>query len=134
MVVLKPTTAPSLKKRGVYKKVIIVSIRTSLNNIFLTALTKRGSVLFWTSAGGSGFKGPRRATPLAAEQTGRRLSDRLQAAGFGPLVVKIYSVYGPRAKAALKGLSHSDRISIRSIQLFPPHSHNGLRMKKLRRV
>jgi small subunit ribosomal protein S11 len=121
-------------KKGVFGKVVIVIIKITLNNVFFTVVSKRGNVIFWSSCGGGGFKGPRRATALAAEQTGRALAEKLFSNGFRWVEIVVHSLYNSRAKAAMKGLSFDNCLQIVSVSLNTPLSHNGLRRKKVRRV
>lgn len=123
-----------LPRKGLPGRYLLLVLRTTANNLFFTISTRRGNVLSWSSCGTSGFKGPRRATPLAAEQSARQLADRLAKANFRWLVVEIHSLYSNRIRSALKGLFHGNLLRLATIRLKPPLSHNGSRLPKARRV
>src|SRR5260370_30243558 len=44
-------------------------IKTSFNNTIVSLTDREGNVIAWESAGGAGFKGSRKSTPLAAQVT-----------------------------------------------------------------
>lgn len=114
---------------------MILHLRPTPNNFFLTLVSRRGSPVFWISAGSLGLRGPRRSTPLAAEQVARVSVQRLVRLRVRSLGVRIVGPLGSRARAALRGLAGSRRCPrIRWLQLVVPRAHNGLRPAKRRRV
>src|SRR5256714_8992105 len=44
-------------------------IKTSFNNTIVSLSDTQGNVIAWESAGGAGFKGSRKSTPVAAQVT-----------------------------------------------------------------
>jgi len=118
------------KTSPVYK----VVIRPTLNNLFLSVTSRKGALLHWSSCGSSGNRGPRRSTPLAAEQSARGVSDWLYSKRMRHIEVRVVGPFGRRARSAVRGLFHSGRLLLRRLQLAPPVAHNGLRPKKQRRV
>ena len=58
-------------KEIIKKKIIIanINIKTTLNNTICTITTLQGNTLFWISTRIAGFKGARKSTPFAAQQT-----------------------------------------------------------------
>jgi small subunit ribosomal protein S11 len=114
---------------------MILHLRPTSNNFFLTFLSRRGEPLFWVSAGSLGLRGPRRSTPLAAEQVARAAVSRLVRRRVRSLGIRIAGPLGSRARAALRGLAASPRCPrIRWMELVVPRAHNGLRPAKRRRV
>lgn len=112
----------------------IVVVRPTLNNLFLTVLSPKGGVLYWSSSGSTGNSGPRRATPLAAEQTGKGVASWLVERRVRSVEVRVAGPLGSRSRSAVRGLFHGGRLLLRRLRLVPPLSHNGLRRRKQRRV
>jgi small subunit ribosomal protein S11 len=115
-------------------KFAIVIIKITNNNIFITITSKNGNVLYWSSCGSCGFKGPRRVTGLAAEVLGSVILKKLIFLKIKTIDLKIYSYLNIRVKSVLKSLLYNSLLFIKSINLEIPVSHNGIRFKKLRRV
>ena len=46
----------------------VVHIKSTFNNTIVNITDKQGNTLFWASAGGSGFKGAKKGTPLQLNQ------------------------------------------------------------------
>src|SRR5260221_4979180 len=66
----KKPARKTFKKRG-EKRVVhhgLAHIHASFNNTHITITDVEGNVIAWSSAGGIGFKGSRKGTPLAATQ------------------------------------------------------------------
>ena len=57
----------SKKKKKILVKKGHAYINASYNNTIITLTDQNGNVLSWSSAGLNGFKGPKKATPYAAE-------------------------------------------------------------------
>ena len=47
----------------------IVHVKSTFNNTIVNITDQQGNTLCWASAGGSGFKGAKKATPHAAQIT-----------------------------------------------------------------
>lgn len=107
---------------------MLLLVRPTANNIFLT-LVNRGRVIRWTSAGCIGLRGPRRSTPLAAEQVARNLAGRL---GRRRLEVRVLGPRSSRIRAVLRGLFRYPLSC--AIRFCPPLAHNGVRPCKGRRL
>src|SRR3954470_14384511 len=62
---------PQRGRRKVRKNIPIgqALIKTSFNNTIVALTDREGNVIAWESAGGAGFKGSRKSTPLAAQVT-----------------------------------------------------------------
>ena len=118
-------------------------IRSTFNNTIVTITDSNGNTIAWASAGGLGFKGSRKSTPLAApparpvrpsaaqmaaEQAARAAID--QGMRSADVFVK-----GPGAgrEAAIRALQAAG-IEVSSIKDVTPIPHNGCRPPKRRRV
>ncbi len=109
-----------------------VYITATFNNTLVTITDQKGNALFWSSSGGVGFKGARRATPFAATSAVEFIAKRAYAAGLKE--VEVY-IKGPGAgrDAALRALK-SVGLKFSLIADVTPMPHNGVRPKKKRRV
>jgi small subunit ribosomal protein S11 len=109
-----------------------VFITATFNNTLVTITDSTGNTVAWGSAGASGFKGARRATPYAAttavETTGRK------AMNAGVKEVEVY-LKGPGSgrDAALRALK-AIGMKMTLIADVTPTAHNGARPQKRRRV
>lgn len=139
-----------------------LTYKISQNNAFMTATLNGGECLVWRSAGRSGFKGPRRATPYAANVTGGKFFYRFmkklkklsketkKKTRFYPafnLGVLIKSGRKRKVKLMMKGFFNKMRKNFKWINSgkMPEMrfkcvirksrvAHNGLRKRKKRRV
>ncbi len=107
-------------------------IQSTFNNTIITLTDLQGNTLAWSSAGATGVKGSRKATPyaaqIAAENAARRAMDH------GLREVDVY-IKGPGSgrEAAVRALQASG-IGLLSIRDITPIPHNGCRPRKRRRV
>lgn len=81
-----------------------VYVSASFNNTLVTVVDPKGNTLAWASAGNSGFKGTRKATPFAATSAVDKAIKKAKEE-FGVNDVEIY-VKGPGAgrDAALRSI------------------------------
>ncbi len=88
-----PGAKPAPRKKS-WKTVTFarVYIQSSFNNTLVTIADEKGDVIAWASAGGAGFKGTKKGTPFAAQQTASRVGRR--AAELGVKQVPVF-VKGP---------------------------------------
>lgn len=107
-------------------------IQASYNNTIVTLTEKNGDVLAWGSAGGSGFKGARKATPYAAQVSAENAAEKAKVFGLERVHVYVKGV-GSGREQAIRGLS-AKGLEILSISDVTPVPHNGCRNKKRRRV
>lgn len=107
-------------------------IQASYNNTIVTLTEPNGNVIAWSSAGASGFKGARKATPYAAQVAAEKASEAAKVYGLERVHVYIKGV-GTGREQAVRGLSSSG-LDIVSINDLTPTPHNGCRKKKQRRV
>jgi len=107
-------------------------IQATYNNTIVSVTDLNGNVLAWASAGMSGFKGPKKATPYAASMVIKNLTEKLE-----PYAVKEVSVYvkgiGGGREGAIRALNING-LNVLSINDVTPIPHNGCRPPKRRRV
>src|SRR5207302_10547855 len=101
----RPAKKKQFKKRG-EKRVIhhgLAHIHASFNNTTITITDAEGNVIAWSSAGGIGFKGSRKGTPLAATQAAINAANTAKTYGLRSVEVR---VQGPGAgrESAIRGL------------------------------
>ncbi len=109
-----------------------VFIQSTYNNTIITITDTDGNVLAWESAGGIGFKGPKKATPFAASKIIESLMRKLAKTGLKEVMVFVKGV-GSGREASVRALV-SQGIDILSIKDVTPIPHNGCRPRKPRRV
>lgn len=109
-----------------------VHVQSTFNNTIITVTDAAGNVLTWSSAGHLGFKGPKKATPFAASQVIKDLSERMKEIGIREVEVFVTGVGGGRESAihALAGQG----FSVTRIKDQTPIPHNGPRSKRPRRI
>ncbi len=107
-------------------------IQSSFNNTIVTLTDAQGNALSWASAGGLGFRGPRKSTPYAAQMAAETAAKA--ALVYGLKTVDVF-VKGPGSgrEAAIRALQVSG-IDVISIKDVTPVPHNGCRPPKRRRV
>ncbi len=107
-------------------------VNASYNNTIVTLTDLDGNVLSAGSAGSSGFRGARQATPYAAQVAAESAAEKAKLYGLEKVNVFVKGV-GSGRDQAVRGLVGSgiDLISINDVTSIP---HNGCRRKKARRV
>jgi len=122
---MKTQTQKNLSSGKVY-------VTATFNNTLVTITDKNGNVVCWGSAGASGFKGARKATPYAATTAVEAAARKVM--GMGLRDVEVY-IKGPGVgrDGALRALK-SVGLNITLIADVTPIPHNGCRPKKKRRV
>jgi len=107
-------------------------IQATYNNTIITITDQLGNALAWSSAGTSGFKGPKKATPYAAGVIIRNVAEKVKPFGLKTVEVFVKGV-GAGREAAIRAL-YANGINISSIKDLTPIPHNGPRPPKIRRV
>lgn len=107
-------------------------VNASYNNTIITLTEKNGNVIAWSSAGASGFKGARKATPYAAQVSAENAAEKAKVFGLERIHVYVKGV-GTGREQAIRGLS-AKGLDILSIIDTTPIPHNGCRKKKARRI
>ncbi len=133
LVTEEPKAAPK-KKRKVKKHVpkVRVTVQSTFNNTLISAADGAGNVLYWTSAGGSGFKGTRKGTPYAATIASRKIIEKIKE--INPTDIELYVTgIGAGREAVIRSLAGSG-LPLSLIKDITPIAHNGVRPKKARRV
>lgn len=133
----KATKKPATKsKKGKPKRRLIQEgkayVQASFNNTLVTITDTRGEVIAWSSAGSSGFKGAKKATPYAAQVSAENAANKAKVFGLEKVSVFIKGV-GAGREQAIRGLQ-AGGINIESITDLTPIAHNGCRARKSRRV
>lgn len=109
-----------------------VYIGASLNNTIITVTDQNGNTIAWASAGGSGFRGPKKATPYAASKVVENVSAKLEELGVKELMIYVKGI-GSGRDSAIRTLN-SKGFSILGIKELTPVPHNGCRPRRARRV
>ena len=126
--------ATATRRRKELKKVDKgqVHIQSSFNNTLVTITDMSGNAISWSSAGSLGFKGSRKGTPFAAQQSSETAAKAAKEHGLRSVEV---FVKGPGAgrESAIRALSACD-LEITMITDVSPIPHNGCRPPKRRRV
>ncbi|MAG11339.1 MAG: 30S ribosomal protein S11 [Parcubacteria group bacterium] len=110
----------------------IIYVQVSYNNTLMTATDLQGDTLAWSSAGGCGFRGPKKATPYAANVTTRVLVEKCKKFNVKEAHVFVKGV-GSGRESAIRSI-HSGGINVLSIKDVTPIPHNGCRRRKPRRI
>ncbi|MBT4153564.1 MAG: 30S ribosomal protein S11 [Candidatus Magasanikbacteria bacterium] len=128
----KPAT--KAKKKKINKQVSSgrAYIQATFNNTIVTLTDLNGDVLTWASAGMVGFKGPKKATPYAAQQVVKRAVEAAKAFGLKEVNVFVKGIGGGR-EGAIRGLN-GQGLNVLSVKDVTPLPHNGCRPPKRRRV
>lgn len=129
----KPKKAPGKKKKAKKVEVAgIAHIRSSFNNTIITITDRTGAVVAWASPGTMGFKGSRKSTPFAAQQAAGNCARAVLDMGMKKVEAWIK---GPGAgrEAAIRSLRAAG-LEVTSVKDCTPIPHNGVRLKKRRRV
>lgn len=107
-------------------------INATYNNTIVTLTDPSGNVLAWASAGNCGFKGPKKATPYAAQIIVKQAVDKTKPFGLKEVAVFVRGV-GTGRESAVRALN-ANGLNILAIKDITPIPHNGCRPRKPRRV
>ena len=107
-------------------------IQATFNNTIVTVTDQNGDVLGWSSAGSVGFKGPKKATPYAAQQVVKSVAERVKDCGVKEVSIFVKGIGGGR-EGAIRAF-HANGMQVLSIKDVTPIPHNGCRPPKRRRV
>ena len=127
-------TQRSASRKKVKKQVAegVVHIHASFNNTIITITDRQGNALSWATAGGSGFRGSRKATPFAAQVASERAATAAQEFGLKSVDVMVKGP-GPGRESAVRALN-AVGLKVTNITDVTPIPHNGCRPPKKRRV
>ena len=107
-------------------------VTASFNNTIVTITDPSGNAIVWGTAGGSGFKGARKATPYAASSAVDGVAKKVKERGMGSIEVYVKGP-GPGRDAAIRAFKAAG-LDITAIADLTPIPHNGPRATKRRRV
>lgn len=107
-------------------------ITATLNNTIVTFTDENGQTLAWSSSGGVGFKGSRKATPYASTTAVETVLNKVKDYNIKYLDVFLKGP-GTGRDAALRVL-RATPFKITQIIDITPLPHNGTRQQKTRRV
>ena len=107
-------------------------IQATFNNTIITITDVNGNTISWASAGGQGYRGAKKSTPIAA-QTIMEAAAR-KALDTGLSEVNVY-VKGPGSgrESAIRALG-TVGLKVKTIRDVTPIPHNGCRARKTRRI
>lgn len=126
---------PKTKVKRKEKKNIpegVVSIKSTFNNTLVTFSDKQGNAVSWCSSGCLGFKGSRKSTPFAAQNTVETAAKKAMDCGMRKVMVNIKGP-GPGRESALRALQQAG-LEVSKICDVTPIPHNGCKPPKKRRV
>nr|WCQ78582.1 ribosomal protein S11 [Galeola lindleyana] len=110
----------------------IIHVQASFNNTIVTVTDVRGRVVYWASAGASGFRSTRKGTPYAAQAAALKAILTVVDQGMKRAEVMIKGT-GPGRDAALRAIRRNE-IQLSFVRDVTPMPHNGCRPPKRRRV
>ncbi len=110
----------------------IVTIKSTFNNTIVSFTDKQGNVISWCSSGCLGFKGSRKSTPFAAQNTVDTAAKKAMEQGLRKVEVKVKGP-GPGRESAIRTLQ-TVGLEVSRIVDVTPIPHNGCRPPKRRRV
>lgn len=122
------------KKKKILKQVSHgrAYIQATFNNTIVTITDQNGDVIGWASAGGSGFKGPKKSTPYAAGIVVKKVVESIKSYGLKEVNVFVKGIGGGR-ESAIRALN-TNNIQVLTVKDITPTPHNGCRPPKRRRV
>ena len=107
-------------------------VTATFNNTLVNMTDTNGNSLAWGSAGASGFKGARKATPYAATTAVESVANKVKEMGVTSIELYIKGP-GPGRDGAIRAF-RSAGLEITMIADVTPIPHNGPRASKRRRV
>jgi len=129
-----------MAKRRVRKKIVkkniakgVVHIAATFNNTMVTVSDEMGNVISWSSAGHLGFKGSKKSTPYAAQQTVEDAMSKAKDHGIKEVSIRVQGP-GSGRETAIKSVGNTEAIRVVSLKDVTPLPHNGCRPRKKRRI
>lgn len=126
----------NVKKNNSKKNLInrgIVHIAATFNNTNVSVSDDAGNVICWTTAGSLGFKGSKKSTPYAAQQTVEAVLAKAKEYGIKEVGIRIQGP-GSGREAAIKSVGSIGDIKVLWLKDVTSLPHNGCRPPKRRRV
>ena len=109
-----------------------IYVRASYNNTLISLTDDAGNLIAQSSAGALGFKGPKKATPNAANRIIETLGEKMRKVGLKDVAVFVRGI-GSGREAAVRALV-GQGLNITSIRDVTPMPHNGPKPPKPRRA
>jgi small subunit ribosomal protein S11 len=130
---LRSSSSSSRPRRRERKDVSegIAHIQATFNNTIVTITDTNGNAIAWASAG-TNFRGSRKSTPFAAQQTAEACARKAMEHGMKRVEVRVKGP-GSGRESAIRSLSAAG-LEITSMKDVTPIPHNGCRPPKRRRV
>ena len=130
---MRDSDAASRPRRRERKNVSegIAHIQATFNNTIITITDLNGNAVAWASAG-TNFRGSRKSTPFAAQQTAETCARKAMEHGMKRVEVRVKGP-GSGRESAIRSLSAAG-LEITSMKDVTPIPHNGCRPPKRRRV
>jgi small subunit ribosomal protein S11 len=129
-------TVPVKKKKKKSRKRLVpegrIYIQASYNNTMVSITDPEGQIIAWSSAGSSGFKGPKKATPFAAQTAAENAVAKAKIFGMERARIFIKGA-GNGREQAIRGIQ-AGGINVEAITDTTAIPHNGCRPSKTRRV
>jgi len=129
-----------MAKRKIKKKIAkkniargTVHVAASFNNTIITVTDEIGNVICWSSAGALGFKGSKKSTPYAAQQTVEDCMVKAKEHGVKEVGIMVQGP-GSGRETAVKAVGAVEGIRVNSLKDVTPLPHNGCRPRKKRRI
>lgn len=129
-----------MAKRKIKKKVVkkniakgMVHVAASFNNTIITVTDEIGNVICWSSAGALGFKGSKKSTPYAAQQTVEDAMAKAKEHGIKEVGIRVQGP-GSGRETAVKSVGAAEGIRVTTLKDVTPLPHNGCRPRKKRRI
>ncbi|RDU64138.1 30S ribosomal protein S11 [Helicobacter sp. MIT 14-3879] len=129
------TKSTNLRKKAIKKNIAkgIVHISATFNNTSVTITDEMGNVLCWSTAGALGFKGSKKSTPYAAQQSVESALMKAKEYGIKEVGIKVQGP-GSGRETAVKSVGSVEGIKVLWLKDVTPLPHNGCRPPKRRRV
>ena len=129
--------AKAVKRRGSSKKKTPVPhahayVQATYNNTIVTLTDLNGNTLSWSSAGSSGFAGPKKSTPYAASIVVRNALEKSKDFGIKEVNIFVTGV-GQGREGAVRAF-HAQGVNVLGMKDLTPIPHNGCRPPRPRRV
>ncbi|MBF8246622.1 MAG: 30S ribosomal protein S11 [Rickettsia sp.] len=121
-----------VKKKRANISLGVVHIHATFNNTIVTFSDVHGNVLANASAGSYGFKGPKKATPYAAQLIVEKVSQEAKLFGMKTVAIKVKGA-GSQRESAMRSV-FSQNFVVTTITDVTGIAHNGVRPPKKRRV
>lgn len=128
-------TTKTTRKKSTKKSIAkgIIHIAATFNNTVVTITDEMGNVLCWNTAGALGFKGSKKSTPYAAQQSVEAALMKAKEFGIKEVGIKIQGP-GSGRETAVKSVGAVEGIKVLWLKDVTPLPHNGCRPPKRRRV